>query len=119
MTPSTDDALGLLRLLVAQFDRSEKLAFSALLITQCNPRFQAIYTAEPPFEGTLDRALLASSDFPQITKLAFAIELLEYQLSQDEEVKDSGILHNFDSDDFDPIYNDGFGCLHNNPKNED
>jgi hypothetical protein len=80
-----------LRAIVSQFDRSEKLAFAALLITQCNPRFQAIYTAEPPFGVMMDAALLASGDFSQNVKLAFAIEILQHQLSQDEEDEGDGL----------------------------
>jgi hypothetical protein len=94
------DALTVLRSSVAQFDRSERLAFSALLITQCNPRFQATYTAEPPFGGTLDDALLASGDFPQTVKLAFAIELLQHQLSQDEEGGEDGLPDPEDYEDY-------------------
>ncbi len=79
-------ALALLRSAVAQFDRSEKLALATLLTVQCNPRFREVtHEADPPFTGTLDDALLASGDFPQIVKLAFAIELLQHQLSEDEE----------------------------------
>jgi hypothetical protein len=101
------DALALLRSSVAKFDRSEKLAFSALLVTQCNPRFQATYTAEPPFEGTLDSALLASGDFPQTTKLAFAIELLQHQLAQDEEEDGGDGLP--DPDDYEDYDLDSYG----------
>jgi hypothetical protein len=80
----TDD-LTALRSVVAAFDRSERLAFSALLVTQCNPRFRATYTAIPPFGGTIDNALLVSGDLPQTTKLAFAIKLLQHQLLLDTE----------------------------------
>jgi hypothetical protein len=80
-----EKGLTLLRSLVTQFDRSEKLAFSVLLVTQCNPRFRPEFVADPPFKGTLDNALLASGDFPQTVKLAIVIKLLQHQLSQDEE----------------------------------
>jgi hypothetical protein len=81
-----NDALTTLRSTVSQFDRSERLALATLLTTQCNPRFREVtYAAYPPFKGWLNNALLAAGDFPQTAKLAFAIELLQHQLSEDEE----------------------------------
>jgi hypothetical protein len=80
------DSLALLRSSVSKFDRSERLALAVLLVGQCNPHFgQVIGSTDIAFDGGLDRALVATGDFPQTEKLAMAIELLEYQLSQDEE----------------------------------
>ncbi|WP_373534740.1 hypothetical protein [Microcoleus sp.] len=78
------DALIVLRSAVSQFDRSEKLALAAFLVTQCNPRFvSVIHEAEPVFGENLDAALAATGKLPQQAKLSFAIELVRF--CQDEE----------------------------------
>jgi hypothetical protein len=90
------DALALLRSSVAKFDRSERLALATLLTVQCNPRFrQVTHEADPPFDGGLDTALAATGDFNQQQKLAFAIELLQEQLSRDEVITDTSNSYNF------------------------
>jgi len=90
------DALTFLRSSVAQLDRSEQLALAALLICQCNPRFrQVTHEADPPFNGGLDTALVTTNDFPQQQKLAFAIEILQDQLSRDEVIGDSRPTPNY------------------------
>ncbi len=84
----TETDLTALRSAVSGFARSERLALATLLTVQCNPRFrQVIHEADPPFDGGLDSALAATGDFNQQQKLAFAIELLQEQLSRDEVIR--------------------------------
>ena len=91
---SQNEALALLRSLVAHFNRSERLALAVLLVGQCNPGFgQVIGGTDLALDGGLDVALATINDFPQKQKLAFAIELLQYQLSQDEEEGGDGLLN--------------------------
>jgi hypothetical protein len=103
------DALAVLRSTVSEFARSERLALATLLTVQCNPRFcQVTHEADPPFDGGLDTALAAAGDFNQQQKLAFAIELLQEQLSRDEVIGDSRPTSNYTSNYYDEFYEEGY-----------
>ncbi len=79
------DALTLLRSTVPKFARSERLALVTLLTFELNPRLsQIVYKADPLFGREFDTALATIGNFSQQQKLAFAIELLQDQLSRDE-----------------------------------
>ncbi len=79
------DALTLLRSTVTGFDRGERLALATVLTFEVNPRLgQIAYKATPLFDHRFDTALVAAGNFNQQQKLAFAIEILQDQLSRDE-----------------------------------
>lgn len=77
------DILTTLRSLVAQLDEEEKLALAAFLSLKSAARVQSLVFQSQ--RGLLKQAFEISTKFPRSEKLAFAIELLQEQLSQDEE----------------------------------
>lgn len=79
------DALDILRLSVADFDRGRKMELATLLVTQCIPHSEV--TWDPPFEAKID-SVLATVGFTRQQKLVFAIELLQYELSESEDEED-------------------------------
>jgi hypothetical protein len=116
-----------LRQLIPQFSRSEAIALAAMLVHSYSlslGRWVGI-SASRNFNQQLTTAVLQVSALSANSKLGIAIELLKSEVQERDEdkakeVKDGGdILHGFGSGDCDPIYDDGFGRLHNNPKNED
>ena len=94
------DALVALRLSVAQFDSHEKMALATFLCGNCNPVFDlSISEKDQPFSEALQNAIKASTEFSVITKLGFAIELLQF--CQDEE-EEAGCWDGGEEIDLDP-----------------
>jgi hypothetical protein len=104
-TMNQSDALTVLRSSVAQLEQDEKLALAAFLALE-----STVYVSYPAFQEKegfredLQKAFEATTKFSRGTKLAFAIELLQHQLSKAQEDKNDG------SDDCEDYYLDPYDC---------
>ena len=96
----TDD-LTVLRSAVASFDEDEKLAFAGILGLDCASSFRWSVFREGQPLGVLEKMTQLSDQLPKAAKLAFAIELLQHQLSEDEEDEGDGLPDPDDYEEYD------------------